>query len=134
MAKLERIEGIGPVYADKLREAGIQDTDALLEEGSTPKNRIDLAFRSGISVALILEWVNHVDLIRIKGVGEEYADLLEEAGVDTIPDLARRNSTNLHYRVVEVNREKKLVRRLPSRNQVDNWIAQAKELPRIIQY
>jgi predicted flap endonuclease-1-like 5' DNA nuclease len=83
---------------------------------------------------LILEWVNHVDLFRIKGVGEEYSDLLEEAGVDTVPELAQRNPEHLHQKLVAVNQEKKLVRQLPTQAQVSNWIEQAKRLPRVIAY
>jgi predicted flap endonuclease-1-like 5' DNA nuclease len=83
---------------------------------------------------LILEWVNHADLFRIKGVGEEYADLLEEAGVDTVPELAQRNPANLHAKLGEVNAAKKLVRRLPTAAQVTDWVDQAKALPRVITY
>ena len=134
MAKLEMVEGIGEVYADKLRGAGVATTEMLLEMGSTKKGREDLAEKSGISGKLILEWVNHVDLFRIKGVGEEYADLLEASGVDTVPELAQRRADNLHKKLAEINAEKKLVRQLPSENQVQGWIDQAKKLPRKILY
>jgi len=134
MAKLEMVEGIGQVYADKLRGAGVATTEMLLEMGSTKKGREDLAEKSGISGKLILEWVNHVDLFRIKGVGEEYADLLEASGVDTVPELAQRRADNLHKKLAEINAEKKLVRQLPSENQVQGWIDQAKKLPRKILY
>lgn len=134
MANLIKIEGVGDVYAEKLKQAGIATTEALLEAGKTPKGRKELEEKSGIGGKLILEWVNHVDLFRIKGVGEEYSDLLEEAGVDTIPELAQRNAANLYAKMVEVNAEKKLVRRLPTQNQVSDWVAQAKELPRVITY
>jgi predicted flap endonuclease-1-like 5' DNA nuclease len=83
---------------------------------------------------LVLEWVNHVDLFRIKGVGSEYADLLEAAGVDTVPELAQRNAANLQQKMAEVNATKKLVRRLPVLSQVEDWIKQAKTLPRVIKY
>jgi len=134
MAKLEYVEGIGEKYADKLREAGVTSTDKLLELGSTPKGRAELAEKTGISEKLILEWVNHVDLFRIKGVGQEYADLLEEAGVDTVPELAQRNAENLYAKMAEVNEAKKLVRVLPTQEDVSDWVAQAKQLPRVIQY
>lgn len=134
MAKLEMVEGIGEGYADKLRSAGVSTTDMLLEMGSTKKGREDLAEKSGISGKLILEWVNHVDLFRISGVGEEYADLLEASGVDTVPELAQRRADNLHKKLAELNTAKKLVRQLPSEKQVQGWIDQAKELPRKIQY
>ena len=134
MAKLEMVEGIGEGYADKLRGAGVATTEMLLEMGSTKKGRDDLAEKSGISSKLILEWVNHADLFRISGVGEEYADLLEASGVDTVPELAQRRADNLHKKLAELNAEKKLVRQLPSENQVQGWIDQAKKLPRKILY
>jgi predicted flap endonuclease-1-like 5' DNA nuclease len=134
MAKLEQVEGIGEVYAGKLREAGIGSTGALLKQGATAKGRQEIAEKAGISGALVLEWVNHVDLFRIKGISEEYADLLEEAGVDTVPELAQRNPENLYQKLVAVNREKELVRKLPGLAQVDDWIKQAKSLPRVITY
>jgi predicted flap endonuclease-1-like 5' DNA nuclease len=134
MANLLTIEGVGEVYAAKLREAGIATTDVLLEEGKTPKGRQAIAAKTGIAGALILEWVNHVDLFRIKGVGEEYADLLEEAGVDTVPELAQRKAENLHAALAAVNEKKKLVRQLPTLAQVGQWIEQAKALPRIVTY
>jgi predicted flap endonuclease-1-like 5' DNA nuclease len=134
MAKLTDVEGIGEVYAKKLKDAGVSTTEALLEMGATVKGRKDLVEKSGISDKLILEWVNHVDLFRIKGVAEEYADLLEEAGVDTVPELAQRNAENLLEKMTAVNVEKKLVRRLPVLSQVVDWIEQAKQLPRVINY
>jgi predicted flap endonuclease-1-like 5' DNA nuclease len=134
MAKLENIEGIGEIYAQKLREAGVGSVDALLKQGATPKGRKGIAEKSGISEKLVLEWVNHADLFRITGVGEEYADLLEEAGVDTVPELAQRNPENLHQKMLEVNREKRLVRRSPALTQVGDWVEQAKSLPRVVTY
>ncbi len=134
MAKLEDVEGIGLKYAEKLRAAGIASTDAFLEAAATPKGRKDLAEKSGISDALILEWANHLDLYRIKGVGSEYADLLEEAGVDTVVELAQRNPANLYQKMVEVKAAKKLVRKMPVQSQVADWVEQAKKLPRVITY
>ena len=134
MAKLEVVEGIGPEYAKMLRKAGVASTNALLELGSTPKGRKELEDKSEISGSLILEWVNHVDLFRIKGVFEEYADLLEEAGVDTVPELAQRNADNLYDKLVEVNEAKNLIRQMPGKKQVAGWVKQAKSLPRKIQY
>ena len=134
MAKLSKVEGIGEFYAQKLRTAGVRTTQALLEKGASPKGRTEIAEKTGISGKLILEWVNHVDLFRIKGVGEEYSDLLEEAGVDTVPELAQRNPENLYPKLVAVNQEKKLVRQLPTQTQVSDWIEQAKRLPRVITY
>ena len=134
MAKLETIEGIGEVYAEKLRAAGVRGTNDLLKKGKTKKGRQALAEAAGVSEKLILEWVNHADLFRIKGVGPEYADLLEEAGVDTVPELAQRNPANLFTKMAEVNEAKKLVRRLPTKDMVKAWVAQAKELPRVLEY
>ncbi|HOI82029.1 MAG TPA: DUF4332 domain-containing protein [Synergistales bacterium] len=134
MPKLEKVEGIGGSYAVKLQNAGVATTDALLKMGSTPKGRKELAERSGISEKMILKWVNQVDLFRIKGVGEEYGDLLEASGVDTVPELAQRNPENLHLQMNKVNEAKKLVRQLPSVKQVAGWVEQAKKLPRVINY
>jgi predicted flap endonuclease-1-like 5' DNA nuclease len=134
MARIIDIEGIGPVYAEKLQAVGIRTTESLLAEGQSPNGRKELAEKTDISPKLILEWVNAADLFRIRGVGSEYADLLEEAGVDTVPELAQRNAENLYAKLVAVNEEKKLVRRLPSQGQVSNWVEQAKGLDRAINY
>ncbi len=134
MAKLTKVEGIGEVYAQKLVDMGITSTEALLESGASPKGRQEIADKTGVSPKLILTWVNHVDLFRIKGVGEEYADLLEAAGIDTVPELGQRNGANLYQKLAEVNKEKQLVRQLPPESKVLDWVAQAKELPRVITY
>ena len=134
MASLITIEGVGEAYAAKLREAGIGSTEVLLEKGATPKGRQEIAEKTGISGKLILEWVNHVDLFRIKGVGEEYADLLEEVGVDTVPELAQRKADNLYQKLMSINADRNLVRRLPTQGQVASWVEQAKQLPRVIAY
>ena len=129
MTKLETIEGIGPVYAGQLRAAGIATVDALLAAGATPRGRQVLEQRSGIGHALILEWVNIADLMRVKGVGEEYSDLLEEAGVDTVKELRNRAPENLYEALVKTNEAKRLVRRLPTLGMVRGWVQQAKVLP-----
>jgi predicted flap endonuclease-1-like 5' DNA nuclease len=134
MANVIDVEGIGSKYADKLIRIGVKTTGGLLKAGSTPKGRKELAEKSGIGDALILKWVNHVDLYRIKGVGSEYSELLEAAGVDTIPELAQRKAANLFQKIVEVNTTKKLVRKLPVEKQVADWIEQAKKMPRVITY
>ena len=134
MTKLETIEGIGPTYAQKLIDAGIETTEALLERGTTPKGRKELAEITDISPKLILRWINMADLFRIKGIGQEYSDLLEAAGVDTVPELAQRNPENLHSKLVEANNQKQLVRRVPGLAQITEWVAQAKQLPRVITY
>jgi predicted flap endonuclease-1-like 5' DNA nuclease len=134
VAKIIDIEGIGPIYAQRLIEIGVSTTGKLLKRGATPKGRDEIAQKTGISGHLILEWVNHADLFRIKGVAEEYSDLLEEAGVDTVPELAQRNPENLYARLQEVNKHKHLVRQLPSQDQVADWVEQAKLMPRKIHY
>ncbi len=134
MAKISDIEGIGTKYADVLASQGIRTVEGLLKAGSKSKERKKLSEVSQISEKLLLEWVNHADLFRIKGVGEEYSDLLEEAGVDTVPELAQRKPENLLQKLVETNADKNLVRRLPVLSQVESWVKQAKDLPRIIEY
>jgi len=134
MAKLSTIEGIGETYEAKLKEVGVNSVEALLETCTTKKGRTDLAEKAGISEKLILKWANHADLFRVKGIGGEYAELLEASGVDTIPDLARRKAENLTEKMMEVNEEKKLVRNVPSLKQVTDWIEQAGKLPRVLEY
>lgn len=134
MTALAKIEGIGEKYAAKLQEVGVNTLEGLLEKGKTPQGRKALAEATGINEKLILEWVNLADLFRIKGIGEEYSDLLEEAGVDTVMELARRNPENLLAKMTEINEQKKLVRRLPVLSQVQDWVEQAKNLPRVIEY
>ena len=134
MAKLEKIEGIGEAYSLKLQEAGVTSVEGLLKLGSTPAGRKGLEEKTGIRHDLILEWVNHADLFRIDGVGEEYSDLLEEAGVDTVAELAQRNPENLFAALTAKNEEKQLVRRMPTKEQVAGWVTQAKALPRVVTY
>jgi predicted flap endonuclease-1-like 5' DNA nuclease len=134
MAKIIDLEGVGPVYAEKLIAVGIKTVEALLKAGATPKGRQELAEKTGVSSTLILKWVNFADLYRIKGVGEEYSELLEAAGVDTVKELAQRNPDNLYAKIVEVNQEKELVRQIPGSQQVASWVEQAKALPRAIEY
>ena len=131
---IENVEGIGPVMGEKLREQGIKDTDSLLQNVLTPKQRKELAEKTGISPKLILRFANMVDLYRINGVGSEYSELLEAVGVDTVPELAQRNAANLTKAMAEVNEQKNLTRRVPSEIEVTKWVAQAKELPRMLQY
>ena len=134
MPSIIDIEGIGPAYKKKLKAVGVHTTETLLEVGGTPKGRKELAEKTGIGDALILEWVNLSDLYRVKGVGSEYSDLLEEAGVDTIVELSKRVGKNLFEKMVEVNEKKKLVRKMPTETQVTDWVAQAKKLPRKVSY
>lgn len=134
MAKIIDVEGIGKVYAEKLKEAGLSTVEALLKMGASPHGRKEIEEKTGISHKLILEWVNLADLFRIQGIGEEYSDLLEEAGVDTVVELAQRNAENLHQNLVEINQQKKLVRQVPGLSQVTKWVEQAKILPRVVTY
>lgn len=134
MARLETIEGIGPAYAERLRVAGVGSVEALLRAGASPDGRQDLAEKTGISPDLILKWVNRADLMRVWGVGEEYSDLLEKAGVDTVVELARRNPDNLYQKLVEVNEAQHLVRRLPSLEMVKGWVERARGLERAVAY
>ncbi len=120
--KIEDVEGIGPVYGEKLRAVGISSVNKLLEQGATKSGRSSLAKETGISEKEILKWVNHADLFRIAGVGPQFAELLEAAGVDTVKELRNRNAENLYSKIGEVNEEKKLVRRLPSLSQVEEMI------------
>lgn len=132
MANIVDIEGIGEVYAAKLTESGIGTIEGLLEAGKDKTGRQALAEKTGISETHILNWVNRADLARISGIGTQYADLLEHAGVDSVPELAQRNPENLHAKMEEVNAQKNLVNRVPSLSEVTSWVDQAKSLPRVV--
>ena len=132
--KIIDIEGIGDVYAKKLEDVGVNTVEKLLEDGATRKGRDELAEKTGISGTLILRWVNHADLIRIVGVAEQFSELLEAAGVDSVPELANRVAANLHAKLVEVNAAKKLTRRIPSEKQLGEWIEQCKTLERAVHH
>ena len=132
--KIVDVEGIGNVYAEKLIAAGIESTDALLEKCAKPAGRKALAEETGISPKLILTWTNHVDLYRIQGVGPQFAELLEAAGVDTVKELKHRVPANLQKKLEEVNAQKNLTNRVPSEKEVEKMIEQAKELPAVMEY
>ena len=134
MAKIEDIEGVGRKYGQKLRDMGIGSVGKLLEEGSTRKARNAMAKELDISPKLILEWVNHADLYRVKGIGSEYSDLLEEAGVDSVKELAKRKPEHLAEAIREINDRKKLVRRACGVKTCESWITQAKGLPRAVHH
>ncbi len=131
---IQDVEGIGPTYGAKLEQAGITNTDALLAAVRTPSDRNALAEKTGLDTKQILKWGNMVDLYRIKGVGSEFSELLEAAGVDTVPELAQRRADNLAAKMVEVNDAKSLTRRVPSEDEVAGWIDHAKTLDRMIEY
>lgn len=138
MASIEEIEGIGPAYAKKLRSAGVRSCEALLKKGADKKGRVALSEATGFQAGTILEWVNRADLMRVKGVGSEYSDLLEAAGVDTVKELRNRNAANLTEKMVEVNEasikksKKSIVRRVPAQSMVERWVAHAKKLPPMV--
>jgi PAS domain S-box-containing protein len=134
LISVEDIEGIGPVYALKLLEVGIKTTDDLLQQGKSRKGREDLVEKTGISSLLILKWVNMADLMRIKGVGEEYSELLERAGVDTVKELRNRNPKNLFDAMTKYNETHKLVRRVPTLADVESWVKEAKDSEPIMSY
>lgn len=131
---IETIEGIGASHAKKMRKAGINTCEKLLDSGATPKGRKAVAEATGFSEKQILKWVNFSDLMRIKGVGEEYSELLEAAGVDTVKELRNRNAENLAEKMAEVNAKKKLVRVVPSAKRTTDWVAQAKKLKPKVSY
>jgi predicted flap endonuclease-1-like 5' DNA nuclease len=132
MASIDAIEGLGHKHATKLRKARVRTTEALLKTAATRQGRKQLAETTGLSDQQILAWVNRADLMRVRGVGEEYSDLLEAAGVDTVKELRRRNAANLLATMVEVNTKKRLVRRLPTQSMVERWVAHAKELDPVV--
>ena len=134
MASIDTIEGIGHKSATKLRKARVRTTEALLKQGATKRGRRQLADTTGLPERQILEWVNRADLMRVKGVGEEYSDLLEVAGVDPVKELRNRNPANLHKAMMAAQAEKALVRRPPSLSQVEGWVEQAKSLEPMISY
>ena len=134
MTQIADIEGIGPAYQEKLVAAGVKTTEALLERAAKANGRRDLAAATGISANLLLEWVNRADLARIKGVGSEFADLLEAAGVDSPTELAHRVPANLQTKMETVNTEKKLVRRVPNLAEVERWVAEAKTMPKLVEH
>jgi predicted flap endonuclease-1-like 5' DNA nuclease len=132
--KVEKIEGVGAKYAAKLAEAGITNTKQLLDKAASRKGRADLAKATGVDEKLILKWANMCDLMRIRGVGEEFSELLEIAGVDTVKELAKRRPDNLRQAMVEANQKRKLVRQLPSVGQCESWVKQAKDISPIMTY
>jgi predicted flap endonuclease-1-like 5' DNA nuclease len=134
MANLTDIEGIGTVYGEKLAAAGLKTTDDLLARGGTRDGREGIAAETGLTHDQILEWVNHADLYRIDGVGSEYADLLEAAGVDSVVELAQRKPDNLVEALMRANEERQLVRSLPNEAAVTRWVEQAKGLDRAVSH
>lgn len=132
--KIVEIEGIGPVFAEKLNKAGVLTVEGLLEKGASRAGRKAIAEESGVDEGKILNWVNKADLFRIKGIGPQYSELLEAAGVDTVKELRNRNAENLYSKLVEVQAEKKVTRAVPALKQVNKFIEQAKNLPPVVTY
>jgi predicted flap endonuclease-1-like 5' DNA nuclease len=133
--RIEEVEGVGPAYAEKLMAAGIGTTDQLLERGAKPLGRQAIADATGISAMLILEWVNHADLWRIDGVGSEYSDLLEAAGVDSPAELAQRNAANLAQTFQDLDAARpNWIRQIPSEATIAHWIDHARSLPQIVEH
>jgi predicted RecB family nuclease len=134
MGSIDTIEGIGVRNATRLRKNRIRTTEALLRRGATRSGRREIAGATGLTTTQILGWVNRADLMRVKGIGEEYSDLLEAAGVDTVKELRNRNPENLLARMIEINKKKRLVRRLPTAPMVERWVAHAQELPPVVKH
>ncbi|MDY9918891.1 MULTISPECIES: DUF4332 domain-containing protein [Proteiniphilum] len=132
--KIEEIEGIGPVYGEKLRAAGVTSTEGLLEKCAGKSGRAAMAKETGIDEKLILKWTNHADLFRVPGIGSEFSELLEAAGVDTVKEFRNRNAENLYAKMQEVNEAKKLVRRLPSLGQLTKMIEDAGKIEPMMTY
>jgi predicted flap endonuclease-1-like 5' DNA nuclease len=133
--KIDDIEGIGPAYAEKLRSAGVRGVNTLLKKGADRTGRKNLAETTGLDESLILKWVNMADLYRIKGVGSEYSELLEKAGVDTVKELRNRNAENLHAKMEEVNSSgRPIVRQLPSLKMTQSWVTEANSLDPKVSY
>jgi predicted flap endonuclease-1-like 5' DNA nuclease len=131
---LSSIEGIGNVQLKRLRKAGVKSLNSLLQHARTRKGRQDIAMKVNASEQQVLKWVGRADKLRVSGVGPEYSALLEAAGVDTVPELARRNPDNLHSKILEVNESENIVHNPPAKKQVEKWISNAKLLPRAVEY
>ncbi|GBD85954.1 hypothetical protein BMS3Abin02_02375 [bacterium BMS3Abin02] len=132
MASIDELSGISVVSARSLRRSRVRTTEALLKRGRTRRGRRQLAEETGLMERQILQWVNRADLMRIRGIGGEYADLLEASGVDTVKELRRRNAASLTNKMMQVNDERKLVRRLPTEGMVARWISLAAETEPVI--
>ncbi len=133
--KISEIEGIGPTYAEKLGAIGINNVNILLEKGASKKGRKEIAAATGLDHSLILKWVNMADLFRVKGIGSEYSELMEKAGVDTVKELRNRNAENLTAKMAEVNSHgNRLVRALPGKKRVEAWIEDAKTLDPLVTF
>ncbi len=129
-----RLRGLTPEIQENLKGFKIIKPEQLLQAGCTPEGRKELAAKTGIDPKVLLELLNRADLARIKGIGEVFANLLEEAGVDTVKELAHRVPANLHAKLAEINGAKHLAHRTPKVEEIEAWVAEAKALPKIIEY
>lgn len=134
MAKLEAFEDLSPAHAEKLRVAGIRTVEALYRAGSTPTGRRELAERTGISIKHILTWVNRADLMRFRGVGQDYGGILEHIGINAVAQLAGRDPDDLYKEIIEVNKKKNLVDRPPSLRLITRWVEQARGTLQVVSY
>jgi predicted flap endonuclease-1-like 5' DNA nuclease len=134
MSHINKIEGIGPSHTKKFAEVGVTTVEHLLKAGSTPKGRKELATKTGFHEHHLLKWVNQADLLRIKGVGRQYAELLQSSGVDSVKELAQRKPDHLHEKLKESNDAKRQVHIVPNLTSITNWIGEAKKLPRVVSY
>jgi len=131
---IKQLRGMTPSLEGALHTRGIYHTEQLLQAASTPAGREALGKQAGVATQTILELANRADLARVWGLAGVYSDLLEQAGVDTVKELAGRNPENLYAKLIQVNAKGRIARRVPSRSHVENWIAQARELPRRLEY
>jgi len=128
MARIDQVAGIGHKEGTKLRKVGIKTSKSLIEMASTGRGRSELTAATGIDQRKLQAWVNHADLLRVKGVGAEYAELLVAAGVDTVRDLRRRNPTALLAKIIGLNDKDQVVARLPTESMVEGWIEAARNV------
>lgn len=133
MRKLVQLEGIGVKFIELLQQAGIEDQRELLEACKNHKGRETLAQETGINPKLLLKWTQQADLARINGIGEDYAELLEQSGVESIPALAQYDARKLYTNMEIINEKNKLVKHMPSISLIKSWISQAKKLPSILE-
>jgi predicted flap endonuclease-1-like 5' DNA nuclease len=134
MSHINKIEGIGPSHTKKFAEVGVSTVEHLLKAGATPKGRKELATKTGFHEHHLLKWVNQADLLRIKGVGRQYAELLQSSGVDSVKELAQRKPDHLHEKLKASNDAKRQVHIVPNLATITNWIGEAKKLPRVVSY
>lgn len=134
MAKIASIEGFGKKYSEKLERAGVTTVEALLRMGATEQGRKQIAEKAAVSEKMILNLVHRADLFRIKGIGSQYADLLENAGIDSVPALAQKDPEHLLLKLQEVNDTRHLVRSMPYLKQVRKWVGRAKDLPKVVNH